>query len=149
MLSLARLKRAAFAVPLILAGVLLKDPAGLGYLAGYAVLSIAGFMLLRAARGASAGGASAPSRLPAGLETGDAFLAGAFLHFLAAGCLACLAMLELPGPFVFILLAGIAIVFLLEHREGSGLRLAFLDSEMIIALLVLLMTAAGLFLPEP
>ncbi len=126
-----------------------EDLLPLIYLAGFAVLWIAGFDVIYSTLDEEFDRATGLRSLPVLLGRPDALAVSGGMHFLAAGFLGFLYMLEFAGPFPFLILAAIAGLLLYEHQRAEDVGFAFFTLNAIIGLLVLALVAAGLLIPPP
>lgn len=128
---------------------LFADATGLWCLALFATLWIAGFDVIYATQDEAVDRAQGLHALPAVLGREDALWVAGALHFLAGGCLGCLFVAELSGPWPLLLLVAIAALLILEHERAEDVEFAFFWSNAAVSLLVFAFVAAGVFLGNP
>ena len=105
---------------------------------------VAGFDIIYACLDADFDRKSGLHSLPAHLGIPRALRIAALTHFVAFAALLLLALTALDGRLTYLLLAGVAGLFVLEHRYAHDTDLAFFKINTIIGCVVFLQVWAGL-----
>lgn len=119
----------------------------LWWLLGFTVLWIMGFDVIYALQDLEVDRKEGLHSLPAALGREGALTVSAALHFLAGGCLGCLYIDALAGPWALCCLIAIAGLLLAEHERPDDAQFAFFWANAGVSLLLFGMVALGLFAP--